>query len=161
MVILGCDPGFSGALAIISGPSILDVADMPTVETQHGKGTRVEIAPALIFDLLCRWQHQHGAIAGAIIEEVSASPQMGAVSAFRFGQGFGALSAVIACMGIRTRLVRPASWKKAMHLPADKAASRAAALNLWPDEAARFARAKDDGRAEACLLAEWGRRTLA
>ena len=28
----------------------------------------------------------------------------------------------------------------------------------WPTEAHRFARVKDDGRAEAALIAEWGRR---
>lgn len=159
MIYLGCDPGFSGALAIISGAAILDCVDMPTVEVPHKTGTRAEIAPALLFDLLCRWQHQHGPIVCAVVEEVTASPQMGSVSAFRFGQGFGCLVSVIACMGIRTTLVRPAAWKKAFHLSKDKAASRAAALQLWPDEAARFARVKDDGRAEACLLAEFGRRT--
>jgi hypothetical protein len=33
------------------------------------------------------------------------------------------------------------------------------AANLWPDKADLFKRAKDDGRAEAALIAHWGRST--
>ena len=36
--------------------------------------------------------------------------------------------------------------------------SRQAATQRWPDHARSFALVKHDGRAEACLLAEYGRR---
>jgi hypothetical protein len=51
--------------------------------------------------------------------------------------------------------VSPAKWKKALGLSADKGASRRRAIELWPERAQWFARVKDDGRAEAALIAYW------
>jgi hypothetical protein len=42
-----------------------------------------------------------------------------------------------------------------MGLHSDKGESRALAMRLWPDHGDRFARVKDDGRAEAALIAWW------
>jgi crossover junction endodeoxyribonuclease RuvC len=53
-------------------------------------------------------------------------------------------------------LVRPRAWKKDMGLTADKDESLSMARELWPD--APLARKKDNGRAEALLIAEWLRR---
>jgi crossover junction endodeoxyribonuclease RuvC len=39
---------------------------------------------------------------------------------------------------------------------ADKSTSRQRACELWPSESHRFARVKDDGRAESCLVARYG-----
>jgi crossover junction endodeoxyribonuclease RuvC len=155
MLILGVDPGLSGAVAFVHGDRLLDVADLPLVEVQHGKGSRKELSPALLHDMLVCTEIRIGK---AIVEHVGASPQMGTTSAFRFGENFGAILAVLACCGIRTELVRPQTWKKSMGLGPDKAVSRAAAIKLWPMQSDYFARVKDDGRAEAALLAEWGRR---
>lgn len=154
MLIVGVDPGLSGAVAFLNDGELLHVQDLPTVEVGHGKGTRKELAPALLHDMLV---HTEIRIAKAIVEHVGASPQMGTTSAFRFGENFGAIVAVLACCGIRTELVRPQVWKKAMKLGADKSLSRAMALKLWPDQSQYFARVKDDGRAEAALIAEWAR----
>jgi crossover junction endodeoxyribonuclease RuvC len=155
MLIVGIDPGLSGAIAFVNDGELLSVADLPLVEVQHGKGSRKELSPALLHDMLI---HTDFRIGKAIVEHVGASPQMGSVSAFRFGENFGAILAVLACCGIRTELVRPAAWKKAMALGPDKALSRAMAIKLWPMQSEYFARVKDDGRAEAALLAEFGRR---
>ena len=153
-MIVGIDPGLSGAIAFLDGSNLLNVADLPLVEVQHGKGSRKELSPALLHDMLV---HTEIKISKAVVEHVAASPQMGTVSAFRFGESFGAILAVLACCGIRTVLVRPAAWKKAMGLGPDKALSRAMAIKLWPDQSHCFARAKDEGRAEAALIAEYGR----
>lgn len=155
MLILGLDPGLNGAVAFLHDGELINVEDLPTVDVQHGKGTRKELSPALFHDMLI---HSDIRIGKAIVEQVGASPQMGTTSAFRFGEGFGMVMAVLACCGIRTELVRPQVWKKAMGLGSDKSLSRAAALKLWPDRSELFARAKDDGRAEASLIAEFGRR---
>lgn len=155
MLVVGIDPGLSGAVAFLHGDQLLSVADLPVVDVQHGKGSRKELSPALLHDMLV---HTEIRIAKAIVEHVGASPQMGTTSAFRFGENFGAIIAVLACCGIRTELVRPQTWKKAMGLGSDKSLSRAAALKLWPDQSHYFARAKDDGRAESALLAEYGKR---
>ena len=47
-----------------------------------------------------------------------------------------------------------------MGVTKDKDSSRARALELWPERAELFKRKKDADRAEAALLAEWGRRLL-
>ncbi|MDO8605136.1 MAG: hypothetical protein Q7R40_01240, partial [Phaeospirillum sp.] len=56
----------------------------------------------------------------------------------------------------------PGVWKRTLGLlKADKAASRARAVELYPEVAGRLTRVKDHGRAEALLLAEWLRRSRA
>lgn len=77
---------------------------------------------------------------------------------FSFGESFGIVKGVMAGRGININLVTPAKWKKAMELNAGKDGSRAMALQMWPEHAELFKRVKDDGRAEAALLAEFGRR---
>jgi crossover junction endodeoxyribonuclease RuvC len=155
MLVVGIDPGLSGAIAFLHDEQLLNVADLPVVEVQHGKGSRKELSPALLHDMLV---HTEIRIAKAIVEDVNAFG-MGRTSAFRFGVNVGTILAVLACCGIRTETVTPGRWKKSMGLGSDKALSRAAAIKLWPDQSHHFSRVKDDGRAEAALLAEFARRT--
>lgn len=157
MLILGVDPGLSGAVAFLNDGDLLNVEDLPLVEVQHGKGSRKELSPALLHNMLV---HTEIRIAKAVVEHVGASPQMGTTSAFRFGENFGAIMSVLACCGIRTELVRPQTWKKTLGLGPDKSLSRAMAIKTWPMQSHYFARAKDDGRAEAALIAEFGRKQL-
>lgn len=154
MLIVGIDPGLSGAIAFLYGEQLLNVEDLPLVDVAHGNRTRKELSPALLHDMLV---HTEIRIGKAILEEVN-SFGMGRTSAFRFGENVGAIRAVLACCGIRTEMVTPGKWKKAFGLNKDKRVSREMAIRLWPDQSHYFARAKDDGRAEATLLAEYSRR---
>jgi len=74
---------------------------------------------------------------------------------FTFGRGLGIVEGVALGAGIPVRWVSPAKWKRALGLSADKGASRRRAIELWPAQSAMFARVKDDGRAEAALIAYW------
>jgi crossover junction endodeoxyribonuclease RuvC len=154
MLVVGIDPGLSGAIAFLEGDRLLNVDDLPTVEVRHGKGSRKELSAALLHDMLI---HTEIRIGKAVVEDVNAFG-MGRTSAFRFGVNVGTILSVLACCGIRTETVTPGKWKKAMGLGSDKALSRSAAIKLWPDQSDYFRRVKDDGRAEAALLAEYGRR---
>lgn len=155
MIVAGIDPGLSGAVAILDHDgSLLNVFDLPTVEEAHGKGTRSRIAPALLQDELIGDVR----ISVAYIEHVASSPQMGVTSSFRFGEAFGATLAVLQCCGIRTELVRPLVWKKALGLNNDGEVSRARAIELFPNSSDLFKRKMDHNRAEAALIAEYGRR---
>lgn len=155
MIVAGIDPGLSGAVAILDHDgTLLTVFDIPTVEEAHGKGTRSRVAPALLQDELIGDVR----IAVAYIEHVASSPQMGVTSAFRFGEAFGATLAVLQCCGVRTELVRPQVWKKALGLNNDGEVSRARAIEFWPDQSDLFKRKMDHNRAEAALIAEYGRR---
>jgi hypothetical protein len=156
ILILGVDCGVTGAYALLDTETdeLVYARDLPTVEEQHGKKTRSNISAALFHDALVEGPK----ISYAIVELTSASPQMGVVSAFRMGQSLAVVTSVLQCSGIRTILVRPNIWKKAMGLTPDKEVSRARAIELWPDQSSLFARKLDHNRAESALLAEYGRR---
>ena len=70
-------------------------------------------------------------------------------------------SILAACQRINAPLllITAAVWKRAMGLSQDKAASLDKARLLFPD--ASLDRKKDHNRAEALLIAEYGRRHLA
>jgi crossover junction endodeoxyribonuclease RuvC len=59
-------------------------------------------------------------------------------------------------LAIPCQTVAPAKWKKDMRLNTGKDAARAKAAQIWPASAKEFSRVKDDGKAEACLIAAWG-----
>lgn len=83
-----------------------------------------------------------------------------ASAAFAFGKVAGQLEQALACSGIPYAAVAPAKWKRALGLiGGDKSDSRKLACKLFPQYQHLFARVKDDGRAEAALLAHYLRAT--
>jgi crossover junction endodeoxyribonuclease RuvC len=156
-VWLGVDPGLAGALALVSNEGLLGVIDMPKVSERHGKESRDRICAHTLRDELINMQYTHGKIRMGLVELVGPMPQQGVTSSFRFGYGAGQIEGVLAALCIPTEFVRPQTWKKHLGLGADKAQSLALARAKWPysDD---FKLKKHDGRAEAALLAEYGRR---
>lgn len=157
MIILGVDPGCSGALALVEDGRLLEVVDMPILHITTGKGKRAVMDLQSLARLMDRWATML-VIGKAYVEDVASMPRDGAVGAFKFGFAAGAVNAAIACQFIPIEPVRPQVWKKAFGLKADKDASRQRAMREWPGQAELFARVKDDGRAEAALIALWGGR---
>lgn len=149
--ICGIDPGAGGALALLDDDRLVEVIDMPIIEI---RGKRKINASALV-DIAIRFNADL-----TIIEEVGVMPRQGIVSGFNFGYGAGLLEGIHAGLGRSIVLVRPNIWKKAAGVPADKGAARQMAARLWPEKASQFARVKDDGRAEAALLARWQKSRL-
>jgi len=153
-IIVGIDPGNSGALAFLdTDNATMRIVDMPTFEFETTK-KRVTIDP---YSIVAEMQQQD--ISHVYLEEVFSSPQMGVVSAFNFGEGKGILKGIVAAMGIAFTQVKPARWKKDMKVPADKRASVQRASQLFPGAASRFKGPRGgvfDGRAEAALLALYG-----
>ena len=142
-IIIGVDPGKSGAFAALDQDGNLhDTWDIPVVDKR--------ISAPLIADILVPLQ----AVAElCVIEDVHAMPGQGVTSMFTFGRGLGIVEGVALGAGIPVRWVSPAKWKRALGLSPDKGASRRRATELWPAQSAMFARVKDDGRAEAALIA--------
>lgn len=146
--ILGVDPGLSGAIAFYfpAAPDLIAAEDMPVAAGEVDAAT------------LARRIRQMGP-ALAVIEQVAARPGQGVSSMFRFGAAYGTARGIVQALGIPTQLVTPNRWKKHFRLDSDKEKSRALALRLWPTSA-HFARKKDDGRAEAALLARFAAETM-
>jgi crossover junction endodeoxyribonuclease RuvC len=154
--IIGIDPGLNGAIAILTKTGeLVEVWDMPTVEVKVGKSVKRRVSPELLTnELRGKWEM----VDAAWVEQVASSPQMGVSSAFSFGESFGIVKGVLAAMHIPCHMVLPAKWKRDLKLNASKDGSRSKAIQMWPAHALEFKRAKDDGRAEACLIAHWGLR---
>lgn len=150
ITIFGVDPGFSGAIAELREDGRLSVYDMPTVPGAKGK---TELNHAAILDLLTAGIEDTTVM---WLERVGARPNQGVSSMFRFGQQLGALEMAAAAQGLPLRFVTPATWKAHFGLSADKGVARGEAMRRFPAHAAQFSRAKDDGRAEATLIALYG-----
>lgn len=156
--VLGVDPGLSGALALYDQHRdlhMLEIIDMPTLQiTTNGKKRR-----QIDLYALANWMDLHSSQIGkAVIEQVGAMPGQGVSSCFKFGESFGIVKAMVAANVIPMDLVHPRTWKKHFGLTADKDASRLHASRLLPQFSHLWARAIDDGRAEAALLALYGSR---
>lgn len=159
MNLIGIDIGVRGALALISSNGeLLAVEDMPVLN--DGPKGRPAVNAPLLADLVYRWHAGH-----AFVELVGARPKEGAVGAFAFGRSRGVVEGVLGACGVPATHIAPASWKRAVGVPPGKDgaknAARSEAIRRWPSQAALFARVKDDGRAEAGLIAVAGLARLA
>jgi hypothetical protein len=143
--ILGCDPGISGALALLTDTTI-EAWDAPVVNGELDTDELARIVRNAKPDF-------------AVVERVSSMPKQGIASTFRFGMSYGALRAVVAVCGVSQYLVTPGLWKKHFKLSSDKEESRALAIRLWPG-CGLFNLKKHEGRAEAALLARYGAEVL-
>ena len=155
MRVLGVDPGMSGALALVEDDRLLWVHDMPVVPMTVAGRKKNRLSAGMLAELIdYDWQ-----IDRAYVELVHAMPKQGVSSSFAFGESFGAVQGVLAALKIPYHLIRPQDWRKATGVRGDKDASRHRATELFPDKAKFFMRKKDDGRAEAALMAYAGQRT--
>lgn len=154
MKIVGIDPGGRGALALLQDGRLSDVMDMPVFEVSRGKGVKRELDVHGLVFLMRTWAPDV-----VWFEQVGGMEGDSPSSAFNFGRIAGAAEAIVKGMsGARFEFVAPHVWKKAMKLTGKgKDDSRARACALWPGMAQHFRRKMDDGRAEAALLAEYGR----
>lgn len=144
-ITIGVDPGKSGAIAILDEEgALIDVYDMPIAGG---------LVCAHLLATLDDWDSEY--YDTVVIEDVHSMPKQGVSSSFDFGRSKGVVEGVFAMAGRPLRYVSPAKWKKALGITADKGTARRRAIELWPNHAAKFARVKDDGRAEAALIAWW------
>jgi len=151
MIIIGIDPGLSGAIGFLRDGVFLAVEDMPTVAKGSGSVKR-EVSPAGLRQLI-RQHVQNGDICAVVLERVNAMPGQGVSSVFSLGDSFGCARAVVASAGVELTYVAPVSWKKYFKLTSDKEVSRALAVKLFP--AAPLTLKKHSDRAESLLMARW------
>lgn len=155
MKILGIDPGCYGALALLDCGALAEVHDMPFLKVRRGKSDKAEIDGYTL-----GWLLRSLAPDLALVEQVGGVTGQSPSASFNFGRAAGAPEYVLKAMGVRVEMVHPAVWKRALRLNVGKDAARAAAMRLWPPLADKFKRVKDDGRAEASLIAHYGQITF-
>ena len=157
---LGIDPGLGGGMAVLTAggyPRL--VAKIPATEQDILTILR-DVATLPIVAGVADPISEIGASSSpgghvrAILEKVASSPQMGVVSAFTFGKGYGGLRMALAACQIPFDEVAPGVWQRAMQCltKGDKNVSKRRAQELFPSVKVTHA------VADALLLAEFGRR---
>lgn len=169
-LICGIDCGAQGAMAfMLPDGTLVGIEDMPVDKVQQGKFLRSRISPARLLAIFEGDMEVHAFIERPegfpIITRNKASGiretrQPSAKNMLSFGEMFGITLCACVASGMAVTEIGPGAWKRAMAVPADKAEARRIATLKFPKFAAMFARVKDDGRAEAALLALYGQRQL-
>ena len=156
-MILGIDPGFDGALALLDhNGACFGIADTPTTFLRR-KPQRREYNLPEIRQLLYYYQDLYKPLRAAL-ESTHAMPKQGVRSMFQMGLGLGMWMGMLAGLAIPYELIPPQRWKKVMldGMPKGKLTALVKARQLWPS--AELGLKKHVGRADALLLAEYLRR---
>jgi hypothetical protein len=165
MIFAGIDPGRKGAIAWMNSTRTkVEICDVPIRDGDydiHAMANIIKLIAAEAQSLtpcgLCPGE------VVLVMEWVHAMPRDGKCSAFDFGRGRGIWEGILGACGIVPVHADPAVWKRAMlaGLPKGKQSSVDQASRLFPAQAELFIGERGglkDGRAEALLLAEYGRR---
>lgn len=169
---IGIDPGLSGAVAFIDGDD-LTIWDMPVREVITGKtlrrirgskkgGQHVREVPTIKRHLDIRGLSDilYDLDGIYFVEKITPQQKNGHMGTFIQGIGVGAIAGILAAFEETPVEVSPQRWKNHFGLAGrDKNASRHLAMEKFPRHVGLFSRVKDDGRAEAALLACYGRET--
>ena len=155
MIIVGIDPGISGALCFFSNGNIIDVIDMPTMA--EGKKNKKQVNGRQIFNEILNIKNKFASHKiNVVVEQVSAMPGQGVTSMFNFGQSFGVIKGICSAMELPIFYVRPARWKKYFNLiNAEKDASRTKVIEMFPKISQKLSRKKDNNKADAILIAKY------
>lgn len=162
---MGIDPGLTGAVALYNPltKTIQNIFDVPLIKPSTvklptaNKTEKSRIDVYALANVIALYATQ---VALACIESPNAMPDQGVTSSFNFGKTCGMVEGIVAANCIPMFGVKPSVWKHILKLTHEKDLSLKLATKMFPDKAAMFARKKDDGRAEAALLAFFGTRFL-
>lgn len=154
---IGIDPGMHGAIALLWPELPPTIIDTPVAGKEYLGASMV--AP---LQQAARYGNAFVALELPVVFRGSGGGSSLHTIARQY-RGIGLWEGMIVACGLPYALVGPPAWRRAVGLPskkdAGKDASRALAQRLFPEVANQLQRVKDDGRAEALLIAEWGRRT--
>ncbi len=153
MILLGIDPGVSGALSVYEHKKLVEVLDMPTMS--EGKKNKKQINSAQL-SLEIKKRINGSDENAVVIEHVTAMPGQGVTSMFNFGQSFGVIKGICSALNLPVYFVRPVKWKKHFNLiGSSKDASRTKAIEMFPSFSDNMARKKDANKADAILIGRY------
>ncbi len=139
--LLGIDPGKQGGIALLE-------ADRPTAVYSVQTWPMPDTTRAL-----------HDLIAGLPIIKVCALEKpfypasIGTANAGRIGEAYGIIKGALAWRDIPFREVPPKEWKASLNVSTDKNLARQRASEFFPENSDQWRLVKEDGRAEAALIA--------
>lgn len=163
-IVLGIDPGASGAFALYDTATLRlagDIVDMPTWFQQVGRNKRLRLDPIAIAEYFDNLTYLNVEL--IVMENVGGRAKQSASAAYTFGYGTGMLYMAAIYTRIPIETVLPQTWKKQLNVPgkqkADDSAIMARANELFPHDRAQFYGARGGkrvDRAEAAMMAKYG-----
>ena len=153
MIILGIDPGVSGAISVLEDKKVIDVFEMPTMI--DGKKNKKQVNGSQVSNIIKdKMKNEKELI--IVVEHVNAMPGQGVTSMFNFGQSFGVIKGICSALSLPIYFVRPTKWKKYFNLiKTNKDASRTKAIEMYPQISSQLSRKKDSNKADAILIARY------
>lgn len=109
MIVLGIDPGFSGAIVAVDLATLRVPYSflMPTgIETLASGRERRVLDVVAVREVLEGYPVER-----SFIEMVGTRPKESPVAAFRFGEGFGIIKGILTGLGMPFWEIRPTHWK--------------------------------------------------
>ena len=155
MLIIGIDPGITGAICFFENGEIKDIIEMPSMA--EGKKNKRQInGPQIFNEIIKRIEGLNKNNIAVVIEQVSAMPGQGVTSMFNFGQSFGVIKGICSALNLPIYFVRPTKWKKHFNLiKTNKDASSTKAIEVYPKISSQLSRKKDSNKADAILIARY------
>ena len=155
MLIIGIDPGITGAICFFEDRKIIDLIEMPNMAA--GKKNKRQVNGAQVYnEIFERIKNYNKKDIKVVIEQVSAMPGQGVTSMFNFGQSFGVLKGICSAMQLPMYFIRPAKWKKYYNLiNSQKDASRTKVIEVFPYISTQLSKKKDSNKADAILIASF------
>lgn len=162
MIIAGIDPGNAGAIAIIGneGTDYIEIFDMPILVTEgKGKTKKGNVKKHTVLDeTRLKTILEDNTLDHVFLEKAQSMPGQGAPATFNYAANYGIIRGICVGLDIPYTLVHPATWRKALMKDMDKGkdASIVRAQQLYP----KAEIGRKDGRAEALLIAVYGRKEV-
>ncbi|XP_057433880.1 Holliday junction resolvase MOC1, chloroplastic [Lotus japonicus] len=159
--ILGIDPDVSGAVALLKTHDSVcspQVFDSPHVQILVGKRTRRRLDAKSVVELVRSFDAPLGTT--AYIEQSLPFPQDGKQGWWSGGFGYGLWIGILVASGFSVVPVPSFTWKAKFELSGSRISkddSRRVAATLFPSVSSLLLRKKDHGRAEALLIAAYGK----
>ena len=155
MLIIGMDPGISGAICFFENGEVKEIIDMPNMA--DGKKNKRQInGPQIYNEISSRIKNTPKKEIVVVIEQVSAMPGQGVTSMFNFGQSFGVLKGICSAMQLSMYFIRPVKWKKYFGLiKTEKDASRTKVIEIFPYIYSQLSKKKDSNKADAILISSF------
>jgi hypothetical protein len=158
LIILGVDPGVTGAMAFVDGNHVISIIDHDTWCNAHDAARELyHLLDGFYKPEIVVIEAQHARPA----RDKNGKVVQGIASTWNYAEHYGILLGVLTQYEVSVHKVNPAVWKANMHLDRDKEKSLNLARKLFPTNAHdMFKLKKHHGRAEAALIAYYGVRFL-